>query len=297
MKVERGKLQKPYGIMVYGTEGAGKTTLAAQAEAPIFLCAEEGTDELDVARARCDDGTPLQSYEDACDVIDWLTNNTHDFKTLVIDTVDWLHQWIEQYVCRSNDWDNIESPGYGKGHVIAAEQWRLFLARLETLQSTKKMHILLLGHAHIKRYTPPDADPYDRFALKMPDKSASLLKEWCKAVLFARFDVSVVKDDKKDKKGRAFGNGKRILITEETPSVQAKNRFGLPPVIQLNANTFQVIEQYRTGKTADFEGKFAELMRGHAEEAQARDWFAQQADKAAALEKIRARLAQEAKAS
>lgn len=293
MKVERGKQLKPYGILVYGTEGSGKSTFGSQVEAPIFLCAEEGTDELDVARARRDDGSPLQSYKDACDVVSWLTHNEHEFKTLVIDTVDWLHQWIEQHVCQANDWETVASPGYGKGPAAVTEEWRSFIRSLEALQAARKMNILLLGHAQIKRFEPPDADPYDRYVLKMPDKSSALLKEWCKAVLFARFAVSVVKDDKKDKKGRAYSNGDRVLVTQETPAIQAKNRFGLPPVMKLDVNTFAAIEHYRTGQTIDFEAEFATLIEGNEKAAEARAWFDKQTDKAGALEKMRARLSKE----
>ena len=44
-----GKAAKPPRIIVYGQEKIGKTTLAAQADAPIFIQTEDGADEVGAA--------------------------------------------------------------------------------------------------------------------------------------------------------------------------------------------------------------------------------------------------------
>ena len=46
-KIHTGK--KPPRIMLYGTEGIGKSTFAAQAPSPIFLPTEDGLGEIDCA--------------------------------------------------------------------------------------------------------------------------------------------------------------------------------------------------------------------------------------------------------
>jgi len=46
--VVKGKQSKAWRILLYGTEGVGKSTFASQCPSPIFLGAEDGTAHLDV---------------------------------------------------------------------------------------------------------------------------------------------------------------------------------------------------------------------------------------------------------
>ena len=48
--VVSGKIIKPHKILIYVPPGVGKSTLSAHAPKPIFLGAEEGTNNLDVDR-------------------------------------------------------------------------------------------------------------------------------------------------------------------------------------------------------------------------------------------------------
>ncbi|HRT94377.1 MAG TPA: AAA family ATPase, partial [Planctomycetota bacterium] len=44
--IQRGKQPMPPRLMVYGTEGIGKSTLAANAPKPIFVQTEDGLNEI-----------------------------------------------------------------------------------------------------------------------------------------------------------------------------------------------------------------------------------------------------------
>ncbi len=46
----KGRRAKPIRTLLYGVEGIGKSTFAANAPSPIFVGAEDGTDHLDVTR-------------------------------------------------------------------------------------------------------------------------------------------------------------------------------------------------------------------------------------------------------
>ena len=48
--IHRGPLARAQKTVIYGPEGIGKTTLAAQFPSPVFLDTEGGTHHLDVAR-------------------------------------------------------------------------------------------------------------------------------------------------------------------------------------------------------------------------------------------------------
>ena len=45
--IRKGKVIKPPRVLVYGTEGVGKSTFAASAPSPIFVPTEDGQDQIE----------------------------------------------------------------------------------------------------------------------------------------------------------------------------------------------------------------------------------------------------------
>lgn len=222
-QVTRGKLQVPLLALVNGVDGVGKSSLAADAPGAIFLGTETGTSYLNVARF-----PEPKTFKDVLDAIDALTNEESEFKTLAVDSLDWLEPLVFEQVCKDNNWKNIEDPGYGKGYIAAIKLWEAFIAKLRDLRAKRGMHILLLAHTTIKSFADPtNNSSYDRFILKLHEKSASKLREFVDFVFFMNFEVITATDDK-TKKTKAFGDGKRILYTERRPAFDAKSRLPLP---------------------------------------------------------------------
>ena len=50
MNITTGKISRAQKIVLYGPEGIGKTTFAANAPDPLFIDTEKGTAHLDVKR-------------------------------------------------------------------------------------------------------------------------------------------------------------------------------------------------------------------------------------------------------
>ena len=50
LNITSGRIARPQKIVIYGPEGIGKTSLAAQCEDPVFIDTEGGTAHLDVRR-------------------------------------------------------------------------------------------------------------------------------------------------------------------------------------------------------------------------------------------------------
>src|SRR5512139_1305537 len=48
--VTRGKVERPWRILVYGVEGVGKSSLIANSPEPVFAGESDGTAQMDVAR-------------------------------------------------------------------------------------------------------------------------------------------------------------------------------------------------------------------------------------------------------
>ena len=101
--------QKPPRIVLYGGAGIGKTFFAASMNKPIFVLTEDGMGKIEA------DHFPLAtSFEDVLKNLQSLIDNDNDYKTLVVDSLDWLEPLIWDKACQDNNWKSIEQPGYGK---------------------------------------------------------------------------------------------------------------------------------------------------------------------------------------
>ncbi len=235
--VKKGKEAKPFTVLLYGTEGIGKSTWAADAPNPIFVPTEDGTDHIDVTRfPKC------KSWKDLPECLDTLLDEDHVFKTCVIDTVDaaerltFAHVISTRKTDRGEKAESIEDFGFGKGYVMAAEAWTMLLSKLDRLRD-KGMNVILLAHSHVKSFTNPEGANFDRYELKMNAKISGLLKEWPYAVLFANYEIYAT-TAKGEKKAKGVGTGARIVKTEKRPAFDAKNRYGLPFEMPLSFGEF-----------------------------------------------------------
>lgn len=261
--VTRGKQDKPLRAILYGVEGVGKSTFASEAPSPIFLCSEDGTSQLDVARF-----PSPRTWTEVLEAIRVLTHEEHDFKTLVVDTLDWLEPLCWQHVCQLGGKQSIEEFGYGKGYVIAVEQWRQLLGRIDMLARTRRMHVVLLAHATIRRVDDPQTGPFDRYRLKLHDKSADVLREWVDAVLFARHEVVTFE---RNGKTRGRSSGARVLHTTWTAAYDAKNRFDLPETLPLAWDELEAaVQAHRPADPAKLKVEIQELLAQLPEEEQAK---------------------------
>ncbi|MDK9720417.1 MAG: ATP-binding protein [Rhodospirillales bacterium] len=227
-------LQAPR-ILEYGVAGVGKTSFAASAPDPVFILTEDGLGTLDVPHF------PLaRSFDEVMEALMALYSEDHAYKTVVIDSVDWLEPLIWAKACKDNSWKSIEDAGYGKGYVAALDFWRQYIDGINALRNDKGLTVIQIAHADIKRFDSPEHEPYDRYIIKLHARASALLQEHSDAVLFANYRISTIKSDVgfNKKVTRALGSGERVLYTAERPAFLAKNRYGLPDVLPLSWAAF-----------------------------------------------------------
>lgn len=229
--VSRGPITKPHRIVVYGMDGVGKTTFAADAPNPIFIGTEMGTAQLDVARF-----PQPERWSDVLDAIVELGKQEHDYETLVIDTLDWLEPLIFAEVCSRQSVGSIDDVSYGGGYKIAADLWHSLFAYLERLQSRRGMHVILLAHCQIRTFKNPAGEDFDRYEMKLHARAAGLVREWPDEVLFANYQTYTRTDKKK--RVRGVSDGSRVIHTTHEAAFDAKNRHGLPGTLPLNWDDF-----------------------------------------------------------
>lgn len=231
MKILSGKQAGPRRVMLYGQHGSGKSTWAAGAPKPIFLNCEDGLADID-----CDKTEYLTDHGQVVDSISWLINQQHDYRSVVIDTADWLHQLICKRVALDNKVTSIEKVPYGKGPAFTLPHWEYMLRGLEALRTHKRMHIIILAHSQIKKFNNPETDAYDRYEPDLYKEAAAMLQEWCDEVFFVSFRVFTRSEDQGFNRTRniALGGKERFIRTTESPAAPAKNRLRLPEELPLD---------------------------------------------------------------
>lgn len=235
--VQRGKVASPERILIYGVPGVGKSTFAAAMPDAIFLDAEGGTSRLDVARF-----PRPESWADVLAALEELRAQPHEFRTVVLDTLDAIVALAEREVCGKARVDHIDDVGggFGKGASAVRDLLRTMLARLEALYYGRGMNVVLVGHATVSTFKNPLGADYDRISLRVTDKSAGLVIGWSDHVLMARHEVYLVGGDaSKGKKAKANSNGTRVIHTRESAAFIAKTRGEMPETLPLDWHEFE----------------------------------------------------------
>lgn len=238
--ITKGKTPKPPRIIVYGTEGVGKSTLASQAPNPIFIQTEDGINEIDCAKF------PLShTFEEVMSELNALLNEPHDYQTVVVDSLSGLEPMIWREVCCEAGVNTIErvEGGFGKGYIIALKWWERFRDVLQALNDKRGMIVILIAHMGVMEVKDPEAQTYDRTCPRLHKKAVAVMTQWADAIFQAKQKFRIQKTGTGlSERGIAVptgaDGGERVLRTVGNAAVVAKNRWQLPSEIPLSWNAF-----------------------------------------------------------
>lgn len=262
--IAKTKHAMPPRILIHGQEKSGKSTFFAggtvntaqgpvalpSAPKPIFIQTEDGLRGLDA------EAFPLANkYQDVVDALGVLAQEDHDYKTLIIDSADWLERLIHQQVIETCIYDvkgvkTMESAhgGYGKAYSVALTYWKSILAGLDWLNTNKSMIVGIICHSVVAPYNDPSAEqPYDVLSLKLhqPKKGTGardLLSEWADIIGYAEKKVMISRksfDGKEIARAQAIKGVLNKLHLVGSAAYVAGNRYNLPETIDLSWGAFQ----------------------------------------------------------
>ena len=231
-EINTGVVKTPLKVIIYGTEGVGKTTLASKFPKPLFIDAENGSGALNVARYPYPTSWQMLMSE-----VQEFLNNPQGYKTLVIDSIDWAEAKAIEMICAGMKVNGIEDIGWSKGYTYLNEEMGRLL-NLLTEVINRGVNVVLIAHMVIRTITKPEeTGSYDRYELKLKQakngNNCQLVKEWADLILFCNYREFLVADKTTGKK-KATGGKERIMYTEHAATWDAKNRFGLPEVLPLD---------------------------------------------------------------
>lgn len=220
--IQENNKNQPPRILLHSKHGLGKSSWAAVSPSPIFIQTEDGLGEIKAPRF------PLsKTIEEVFKYIKLLIKEEHQYKIVVVDTIDWFEKIVWDKICQENDVENIEKIGYAKGYTFAMNYHEKLLRGLSKLREEKNMAIILLAHNEIKPFQNPEGENYDQYIIKLHKKAAAKYEEFCDAVFFMNHKAYVQKE-KGDLKAKVIGSGERVIFTEPRPAFTAKCRYDLP---------------------------------------------------------------------
>lgn len=220
LNITGGKLIRAQKVVIYGSEGIGKTTFAAAFPDPLFIDTEGGTAQMDVKRL-----DKPESWDALVSLVEEVSQNPGICGSLVLDTADWAEQVCIKDLCARYKKSGIEEFGYGKGYTYVSEEFSKLLTTCDKVISAG-MNVIITAHAKMRKFEQPDEmGAYDRWEMKLTRQVAPLLKEWSDMLLFCNYKTFVVTPD--EGKNKVQG-GKRVIYTSHHPCWDAKNRHGLP---------------------------------------------------------------------
>lgn len=235
LKINKGKKERTRRILVYGENGVGKSSIAAQFPNPIFLNLEDGVGDLDV------DSTDV--ITNLSDFYRWVSDiGSTDYQTVVVDTIDWLEKLLFDEVAKEAGKKTIDDIGFGKGYQAVERKWKELFRGFTWLWQQNR-HIVFTCHERIEKFTNPEGDSYNYWAPALHEKGSGCVTEWCDEVLFVRFKTNTIQKDEGfgTKRAIAIGGKERVIVCNKSASVEAKNRLGMPDELPL---TFEALSQF-----------------------------------------------------
>lgn len=236
--LEKAK-QHPPIIVLHGHEGIGKSTAANQFQNALWCNLENSTYDFDPYMPL----TP-QTYSEIIELLQALIEQKHDYKTLIIDTIDKLETMMTSYICAKNNWRAITEPAYGKGYGDRSAEFLNFWNLITTLNTQKNMVIVIIAHSQVVKVEDPILPAYDKHTLQLYKTENQFIRREADLVGYCMIETFTSNDGTRN---LATTAGERQIRVWPNPAYDAKTRrANMPEILPMSAKA--ILDCYRIPK-------------------------------------------------
>lgn len=243
-------------FVVYGPPGVGKTTLFAHAPSPLLVQVKDTSANFLKRQKQMAADVPIVNVPNWDGVIalgNQLIQKQHSHRTIVFDGASGLEEYCDETVVNTRYEGDLDRylNSYGKGDIHSSNKFREFVSIVQQLREEKKLTVIVLAHADIKKFTPPDGAAYDEYRPQLAKNKFDQLNKYLDGTLFMRHLVTVQTAKAGDDKGKAVGStATRVMVVDGKGGVHAKNRLGLKQDIILGTSSKEAWQKFAAALAA-----------------------------------------------
>lgn len=207
-------------VLTYGPTKIGKSTWCSHAEGALFLSTEPGLNSLEVFQI------PVRSWDELLAACGEIAEGNHQFKTVILDTVDNAYKMCAEYVCRKFKVEHESDLGFGKGYALTNNEFQRVLNKLAFMPCGLYL-ISYSQEIEIETRT----GKYTKTVPTLPEKARKIVLGLVDMVLYCDIETTAGPDGKMV--------ARRVMRTKPSLNYEAGDRTGrLPDVIDLDYTKF-----------------------------------------------------------
>ena len=220
-KTKRRIMLSEQTVLLYGMPKAGKSSFCAQVEDVIFLATEPGLNHLDVFQL------PINDWPTFLSAAAELEKGDHPFKAIAVDTVDLLHKYCTDFVCKKHNIKHPSDMSFGKGFALVSSEFQRAFTKLASLP----YGLFLVSHA-VEREIETRTGKYHKTMPTLPESARKILVGMTDLILYVDLETVTNQD------GSVAYN--RVLRTKPDKHFEAGDRTGkLPDPLPLDFKAFK----------------------------------------------------------
>lgn len=207
-------------VLLYSQPKLGKSTWCAQADGALFLATEAGLNHLETYQV------PITSWDDLLNACADIAKGDHQFRTVIIDTIDNAYRYCVEHVCHQLGIAHESEASYGRAYGMIANEFTRVLTKLSLLP----YGLYLISHAK-QETMETRTGTLVRTVPTLPEKARKIILGLVDLILY--LDLEAYHDETGETQYR------RVLRTKPTTAYEAGDRTGrLPETMPLDYQSF-----------------------------------------------------------
>lgn len=221
-----------FTTLIYGKPKIGKSTFAAGFPDALFLDCEGGLQSLEAFRV------PVYSWNDLLEACGEIAAGNHQFKTIVVDTVDQAYQRCREHVLGQLGYKHESDGDFGSGWDLVTNEFIRVLSKLALMP----YGLVLISHANEKEFKTRTGKQI-KIVPTLPARAGRGVMGMVDLLLYADHETV-------EATGGVITDERRVVRTKPTSYYDAGDRTGLlPETIALDYAAFAEAFTTATAKT------------------------------------------------
>ena len=196
-----------YQKLLFGEAGVGKTSFAAAEPNTVMILFEDGTAGINAYTVNVVKEARKQKrmvWEVYLDVVEEILEGDHGFKNIAIDSADRANEFARKYVCKVNDWDDVQDGAYGAGWRELNDTFQEPIKRIQM----SDYGLTIISHAKFKEVEDVKGNKRDKIIPSVTGSSGEWLIDESDIIIFYDRDIE----------------GNRVMRVESDKNFEAKSR-------------------------------------------------------------------------